>query len=109
VVLRTAPDSCKDYVSIRDVTRALVRIATAGRERLYNVASGRNTTHAEVASALRACTGCAVEFAAGAPTVAFPPIDVGRLRAEFPFEPASVLDELPDLVRAYADNPGRWS
>lgn len=47
IVLQTAPDSVKDYIHIDDVAELLPRIATQGRERLYNVASGLQTRHAQ--------------------------------------------------------------
>ncbi len=102
--LRTTASSAKDYVSVEDVARALERIALAGTHRLYNVAAGRNTTHGALVERLSAITGCTVEVAPDATTVAFPKIDTSRLAASFgpdePWEPASVLDRLPDLVAA---------
>jgi nucleoside-diphosphate-sugar epimerase len=104
VVLRSAPDSAKDYVAIEDATRALHRIALDGQHRLYNVASGVNTTNADIAAALRAATGCLVKVADGAPCITFPLIDVTRIGTLFPSDdpwmPASVLDRLPEIVSA---------
>jgi len=104
VVLRTAPDSAKDYISVGDVVSSLLQIATSGRERIYNVASGINVSHKELAEKLRDLTGCEIEFAPGAETVTFPQINIERMRSEFHFAPASILDELADLVRLYESN-----
>ena len=101
LVLRTAPESAKDYISVDDVVNALVQIATRGRERIYNVASGVNVSHRELAEKLRALTGCKIEFVANAPVAKFPPIDIERLRSEFAFAPSSVVDDLPQLVESY--------
>lgn len=94
IVLQTTADSVKDYIHIDDVVELLPRIAACGRERLYNVASGVQTTHAQWTAQLAACTGCAVEVAPGATTMRFIPIDIGRIRAEFDFQPRPVLTAL---------------
>lgn len=95
IVLQTAPESAKDYIHIDDVAELLPRIATQGRERLYNVASGVQTRHASWTEQLQRQTGCRVEVAPGAPAVSFAPIDITRIRAEFGFVPRPVLSALP--------------
>lgn len=87
--LHTALDSAKDYVHIDDVAEWLPRIALGGRQRLYNVASGRLVSHAEWVAQIRAATPCALEVAPGAPRLLSPVIDVRRLQAEFPQTPRS--------------------
>lgn len=94
IVLQTTADSAKDYIHIDDVAELLPSIAAGGRERLYNVASGIQTTHAQWTAQLAAQTGCAVEVTPGAPAVRFIPIDIGRIRAEFDFQPRPVLAAL---------------
>ena len=83
VLLRQAPGSAKDYIALDDVADLLPRIAVAGKSRLYNVASGRNVTHAAIADLLRARYGWVVTFAPDAPEFTFPPIDIARLDREF--------------------------
>ncbi len=99
VLLRTQLESAKDYIHIDDVTRLLPRIAREGSERLYNVASGKNTTHAEIVSVVAELTGCRVTVTDGSPTVIFSPVDIHRIESEFDFRPLHVLSVLPDLVR----------
>jgi nucleoside-diphosphate-sugar epimerase len=101
VTLDSAADSAKDYVRLDDVVFALSRIAIAGRGRIYNVCSGTNLSHAELATRLAAIVPCQVRYAAGATAVTFPLISNRRLLAEFSFRPASLLDDLPALVAAY--------
>jgi nucleoside-diphosphate-sugar epimerase len=91
VTLRTAPDSAKDYVHIEDVLALLPEIATEGRHRLYNLASGRKISHREWTYWLAAKTGCRIEVMPNAPRVEFPAIDIGRVRQEFRFAPRDVL------------------
>jgi nucleoside-diphosphate-sugar epimerase len=94
IVLRTLPESAKDYIHIDDVVDLLPRIATDGRERIYNVASGVQTSHAQWLELLRAQTGCSVETVPDAPITRFAPIDITRIRSEFGFTPRSVFSVL---------------
>jgi nucleoside-diphosphate-sugar epimerase len=99
VTFRTAAETGRDYVSVNDVARLLVEIALHGRERIYNLASGVNVTNAALAAVLARETGCAVDYAPDAPLLPSPTIDTSRIRDEFGFRPASILDDLPPLLR----------
>ena len=83
VLFHQSSRSEKDYVSLARLVRLLPALAMHGRRRLYNVASGHNTSHGEIADALRRAFGWQVTFAAGAPDVRFPKINIGRVADEF--------------------------
>jgi nucleoside-diphosphate-sugar epimerase len=100
VRFRQAPESRKDYVSLDDVVALLPRIACRGRHRLYNLASGRNTSHRAIADVLRRAQGWDVGFEPAAPAVIFPPIEIARLREEFPRALRSLSEDLPTLSRS---------
>lgn len=95
----TAPQSAKDYVSVRDVVRWLPRIALHGSHAIYNVASGRNTSNAEIASLL-GLRGVAASFAENAAEWIFPAIDTGRLFREFGGAQGNLPGEFDDLLHA---------
>lgn len=83
VTIQQAPDTAKDYVALADVVRLLPLIAERGQQRLYNLGSGRNLSHAEVAAWLER-QGVSVRFAAqAAGGIGFPPLRIERLAAEF--------------------------
>lgn len=83
VTIQQPADSAKDYVALADVVRLLPQIAGQGQQRLYNLGSGRNTSHAEVATWLQQ-QGIPVRFAAEAVLgLSFPPLAIDRLAAEF--------------------------
>jgi nucleoside-diphosphate-sugar epimerase len=105
VSLQTALDSEKDYVALEDVVAMLPRIAADGREQIYNVASGANTTTEAIVEELRRLTGCTVRVAAAAPAFKFPAVSIDRVRKEFGFRPRALLDSLPALVDEYR----RWA
>ena len=105
VRLHTALDSCKDYVAVEDVADVVLRIAASARARLYNVASGRNVTHREIADTLTGL-GVRVSVDPAAPVVADPVVRVGRVVEEFGLAPQPLLPRLPKL---YADFAAHFS
>ena len=100
-----APESAKDYVALDDVIALLPHIALHGRERLYNVAAGRNVRVGELAAALERIAGVRCTFAPGGPAICFPPVTIDRAVAEFGFHPQQLLDNLPDLLFAKESEP----
>jgi nucleoside-diphosphate-sugar epimerase len=107
VVFRQGPATEKDYINIGTVVRLLPEIAKAGRARIYNVAFGRNTSHAEIAGALQEIAGWRTAFAPDAPTMRYRPIDTSRLCSEFGTVAGDLLTDLPALL-AVAPDDRRW-
>lgn len=101
VTLHSSPESRKDYISIDDVVNGLIQIATRGKHKLYNLASGKNVSTRELVDRISEITGCEIEYAAESAPVSFPMIDVDRMRHEFDFVPADVLTEMPGLIGLY--------
>jgi nucleoside-diphosphate-sugar epimerase len=98
VLFRQSPWSAKDYVSLDAVTRVLPALAADGRDRLYNLAAGHNTSHAAIAEHLHAITGWRTSFAPDAPTVCNVPIDATRIAEEFGAIACDLLTDLPALI-----------
>ncbi len=101
VKLLSAPDSAKDYVLLQDVLSLLPKIAVAGVQACYNLGSGQNLTHAELLEPILAATGAQLSINESAPRIIAPPINIGRLRDEFGYQPTPVLPCIPELVREY--------
>lgn len=105
IALQTAREAVKDYIAIEDVSRAVIRIARAGRERIYNIASGYNITTGEIVDALAELTNATVSIQPDAPSPSFPPISTERIRSAMacaaPWQPERLTDALPALVAAY--------
>jgi nucleoside-diphosphate-sugar epimerase len=95
VTLQTTMDSSKDYVSVNDVVALLPKIATEGRYRVYNVASGVNVSNSVILDRLIELTGCAVTVASEADALSFRPIRIEKIREEFNFHPIHLEDEIP--------------
>jgi nucleoside-diphosphate-sugar epimerase len=98
VVFHQSPASAKDYVSTTAVVRLLPAIAATGKQRIYNVAAGSNTSHAAIAYCLRDVTGWHTSFAPDAPTVRQPSIDTARLDGEFGPTASNLVADLPILL-----------
>lgn len=99
VTLRTSSASSKDYVAIADVTALLLSIAVSGREKVYNVASGKNITHKELLTVLSRLIPLIVEeVEPDSPAEVFPTISIDRIQREFSFVPQNLLVDLPGLV-----------
>jgi nucleoside-diphosphate-sugar epimerase len=105
VIFRKGPASCSDYVSIAAVVRLLPTIAVTGRQRLYNLAAGQNTSHAAIANRLHEIAGWQICFIPDAPTVRQPTIDTARLEAEFGPTDSNLLADLPGLLALAQDTP----
>ena len=96
----TSPSAARDYVHLDDVLRALVLIATRGTQPVYNVAGGRNLANRELFARLRELSGCEVVALRHDIVRPAPRIDISRLRREFGWRPACMLDKLADLLPA---------
>jgi nucleoside-diphosphate-sugar epimerase len=101
VALHSSLESERDYISIDEVLGLILNVSTQGTQRIYNVASGRNTSNRELVSRLVDVTGCEVEVDGAASTVRFPEISVDRIRDEFGFKPRDVLDSVAELVELF--------
>ena len=106
VILQSATTSEKDYVHIDDVARLLPQISLSGKHRIYNIASGVNTTNRALMEVIQRVTGCAVEVADGAEWAVFPTICIDRIRDEFGFVPLRILDGLGDMIAEYRRKAG---
>lgn len=98
ILLHTTSESEKDYVYIDDVVKILQNISFQGKQKIYNIARGKNTKVKEITNELKKITGCKVIFAANAKKNSFPKINIKRIKDEFNFEPSDFLMKLDDFV-----------
>ena len=62
ITLHTKLESEKDYVHIDDVVKILPEIILNGKYRIYNVASGQNTTNQALISKIQEIVPCELEL-----------------------------------------------
>lgn len=101
VKLQTTLNSAKDYIGVSDAASLILDIAASSRERVYNVASGYNTSHRELLNALGDPVPLTVEVLEGATTVVNPAIDIARLEREFRRPQENVLSWLREQSRSF--------
>ncbi len=106
VRVRTSRDSSKDYICIEDAVTYLALIALSGTERIYNVAVGRNTTHAELLEKIHEVSGARIDVAKDAPAIALAPIDVTRVTREFGVPRYDVLERVAEWYSQFLQNRG---
>ncbi len=98
----TAPDRERDYVHVDDVCRVLAAIATRGRRRVYNVASGRNVANRDMFALIERETGCRIHARLAPAGVCSPRIRIDAAVEDFDFRPAQLSETLPRIIRAHA-------
>lgn len=101
LVVRSAPESAKDYIHIDDVAEMLPRIAVEGRRDIYNLASGVQVTHRQWTDEIKSLLPCEVVYQQGAALHQFPAIDITQLAREFYLSPRPVLPILPELIASH--------
>ncbi|WP_319543669.1 NAD(P)-dependent oxidoreductase [uncultured Pseudodesulfovibrio sp.] len=94
LVLQTSLDSAKDYILLDDVVTLLPQILESGKERIYNLASGKNTTHKEIVEQI----GCEVKVLPDVPRVIYPSISVERLHKEFGNITSNILESISQTL-----------
>lgn len=92
-------ESVKDYIVMGDVLKMLPKLALSGKSKIYNLASGMNTSTSEIAKVLVDETGCGTEFTNEEELRSPDPIDISLLEAEFAYQPQSVVEYARNVIR----------
>tara|TARA_B100000963_G_C22483278_1_gene605700 strand:- start:97 stop:888 length:792 start_codon:yes stop_codon:yes gene_type:complete len=91
-------DSSKDYISLLDVTDLVPKIIFSGTKRIYNLASGQNTTHKELLELLNKKRSNKISFSRnGTPNIS-PLINIDRIKSEFSFNPKGLDSTIFKLI-----------
>lgn len=96
VRIMQSPASEKDYIHIDDACRAIEEVALRGSESIYNVASGENTSHQDIADALTR-EGISIEFVEKN-IVQFKSVDVKRLQKLMDWHPRRLVNDIVSLL-----------
>ncbi|NOT52326.1 MAG: SDR family oxidoreductase [Chitinophagaceae bacterium] len=90
--------SGKDYVPVEDAADLIVSIATGGKEAIYNVASGQNTTNEAIINELKKYFNFSVDMSRANKEILFPEIDIARIKNEFNYVPSDILNSISNLI-----------
>jgi nucleoside-diphosphate-sugar epimerase len=94
IILRSDPQSAKDYIHVADVVQSLAQLALGSQHQLYNVASGVQIAHRQWLDLLATGTGCSWVVSPDAPCHLALPVRVQRLSEEFSWAPRDVLQAM---------------
>lgn len=95
ILLRSDPQTAKDYIHIDDAVALLQRIAHGNKQQTYNFASGVQIAHAQWLQRIAQTTGqSGYEVVPNAPCQTYKPIHIERIYAEFNFYPQCALAAL---------------
>lgn len=100
VSINESPNSCKDYISVQDAVEMIEKITISGKNKVYNVASGMNINHLDLANKFKSL-GYELNFTENSPTRRFPQISIKKFQQEFPIKTKSLLDELNSLINSF--------
>lgn len=102
VAVDSSPAAARDYIHLPDVVRALVDIAQRGTHTVYNVASGKNLSNAQLAEMASRLAGRQLFFRSGQATPEPAVVDIRRLQDEFGWRPARPADVITPWLREMA-------
>lgn len=101
ITLQSTLDSERDYIHINDLIKIIPKIILEGKEKIYNIASGKNITNREIVTKIQEITECSVKVSNNPNKFNVPTIDIKQLQKEFDFKPNSILEYLGDIVEHY--------
>ncbi len=94
-------DSEKDYIFIDDLVQIIPRILLEGKETIYNLAKGKNTTVKEITDKILMETNCKLEIDKNAKKFSPMQINIERVTKEFNFQPKSIVVKLPHMIKDF--------
>ena len=106
IALRSHIESAKDYISIYDVVDLLTQISLKGQKKIYNIASGRQTTHEEIYQMINLFYPCQLIHSSETPKFTFPPINIDDLEDEFQFKASGIQNVIQELIQSIKSREG---
>lgn len=105
VDMYVTPEYEKDYISVVDVAYAACQLAAKANlsQKIFNVASGSNTSAGEIADVLSQETGCNISWHQGFVDEIFPNNDISAIQNEIAYQPKNVLDDLKIMIDEFKE------
>lgn len=103
VDMYVTPQYEKDYLSVADLNNAIYQLSIKNslNHKIYNIASGSNTSAKDIARVLETETGCYINWVDGCKDELFPINNIDRISGEIHFEPRDVLDDMRLMVKEF--------
>jgi len=97
----TSLSSKKDYLYIDDVLELIPKIAIKGKNKIYNIASGKNIESGKLIEKISDIVGCEVKVSPDSKEYSFPETSITRIKEEFNFQPTNVLDKIDFMIEEF--------
>jgi nucleoside-diphosphate-sugar epimerase len=97
----TTLSSKKDYVYIDDVLDLIPKISINGKDKIYNIASGKNIESEKLINKISEITSCSIEVSSDAKEYSYPETSITKIKKEFNFHPTDVLDKIEEMVKEF--------
>ncbi len=94
-------NSTKDFIHIEDVVRLIFKIITSGKEKVYNIANGKNIKLIDLAKKIKKLIKCEIVLKNQGKTILEPKINIKKIKKEFNFKTRDVLLDLKDIIKKY--------
>ena len=98
ITINSSLDTAKDYISINDVVELLEKIAINGRQKTYNIASGKQIKHSKIIQKIKEKTGAEYKIESNKNYIKFPKININRIKEEFKYRPSDPLKLLEEII-----------
>jgi len=103
IKINSTLDSEKDYVWITDVVNMIIEIILKGKNKIYNISSGRNTKSEDIINEICKWTNATVEINPNATKFSSPLISNQRIKDEFGFKPTSIISKIKNMIESYRE------
>ena len=97
--LHLSLSSSKDYLHIEDAVNLVIEIALKGNGKIYNIASGKNTSNEEIITELKTHTQFTYDVDDNCKEIIFPLISIKKIKAEFNFQPKNISEHISILLK----------
>jgi nucleoside-diphosphate-sugar epimerase len=104
IQLHSSLDSERDYIHINDLVKIIPEISLKGKNKIYNLAYGKNIKTKQVVDEISRITGCSIIVDENATKHSFPEINIERIKNEFNFKPSLFLDDLENIIKFYHES-----
>jgi len=98
VNMYVSPSYSKDYVSVKDVADIIYKISLGCRQKIYNIASGINTSAQEIADLLQLYSHCNIVWHSDYMDDYFPITDISIIKDEFGFTPKNLSEDIYSMI-----------
>ena len=103
ISIRSTLESEKDYVFIDDVVKIASEISIHGKDSIYNIAYGKNTSSNEIINEILKHTNSKLEIQKNPTSFSFPTISIDKIRNEFGFQPTPIIPKIAKMIDDYKE------